>query len=43
MFIFTVTSDTFLKVRPSGLAELAEDEKLRPEVIGLFAGILPLQ
>ncbi|MBD2727524.1 toll/interleukin-1 receptor domain-containing protein [Nostoc sp. FACHB-892] len=28
MFIFTVTSDTFLKVRPSELAELAEDEKL---------------
>lgn len=28
MFVFTVTSDTFLKVRPSELAELAEDEKL---------------
>jgi hypothetical protein len=28
MFIFTVTADTFLKVRPSELAELAEDEKL---------------
>lgn len=28
MFIFTVTSDTFLKVSPSELAELAEDEKL---------------
>ena len=28
MFVFTVTSDTFLKARPSELAELAEDEKL---------------
>ncbi|MEH2255188.1 TIR domain-containing protein [Nostoc sp.] len=28
MFVFLVTSDTFLKVRPSKLAELAEDEKL---------------
>ncbi|MEH2254194.1 toll/interleukin-1 receptor domain-containing protein [Nostoc sp.] len=32
MFIFTVTSDTFLKVRPSELAELAEDEKLLIQV-----------
>ncbi|MEH2003936.1 toll/interleukin-1 receptor domain-containing protein [Nostoc sp.] len=28
MYVFTVTSDTFLKARPSELAELAEDEKL---------------
>ncbi|MBD2562307.1 MULTISPECIES: toll/interleukin-1 receptor domain-containing protein [Nostoc] len=32
MFIFTVTADTFLKVRPSELAELAEDEKLLIQV-----------
>ncbi|MDZ7967724.1 MAG: toll/interleukin-1 receptor domain-containing protein [Nostoc sp. DedSLP03] len=32
MFIFTVTSDTFLKARPSELAELAEDEKLLIQV-----------
>ncbi|MEH2138453.1 hypothetical protein [Nostoc sp.] len=28
MFIFTVTADTFLKVHPSELAELTEDDKL---------------
>ncbi|MEH1866917.1 MAG: hypothetical protein V7K69_18175 [Nostoc sp.] len=28
MFVFIVTSDTFLKLRPSKLAELAEDEKI---------------
>ncbi|MEH2409957.1 hypothetical protein [Nostoc sp.] len=32
MFVFTVTADTFLKVRPSELAELAEDEKLLIQV-----------
>ncbi|MFN6463015.1 MAG: toll/interleukin-1 receptor domain-containing protein [Nostoc sp. DedVER02] len=32
MFIFTVTADTFLKVRPGELAELAEDEKLLIQV-----------
>lgn len=32
MFIFTVTSDTFLKVRPRELAELAEDEKFLIQV-----------
>jgi hypothetical protein len=32
MFIFTVTADTFLKIRPSELAELAEDEKLLIQV-----------
>jgi hypothetical protein len=32
MFLFTVTADTFLKLRPSELAELAEDEKLLIQV-----------
>ncbi|OYE06223.1 toll/interleukin-1 receptor domain-containing protein [Nostoc sp. 'Peltigera membranacea cyanobiont' 232] len=32
MFVFTVTADTFLKIRPIELAELAEDEKFLIQV-----------